>query len=172
MNISTYSKNSLPCNRQTGFSLIEVLVSFTILIIVLVSVFELRLNSIRRTEETGTRNQIQDLIRIDIALVRKKALRWQCQPGASCSGSKNDQYQPARYINSHCSQSISNQLAQFSADEEVDSKTTLNSNQNIKISRTITINGRQIDIAYSGTAGELTIDKKISIIPQAMNWCG
>ena len=172
MNIKTFPKHSSPRDPQTGFSLIEVLVSFTILIIVLASVFELRLSSIRRTEETGTRNQIQDLIRVDIALIRKKALRWQCQPGASCSGSKHDQYQPARYITSHCSKPISNQLVQFSTDEEVNSKTIINSNQNIKISRTITTNGKQIEIIYSGNSGEQTINKNISIIPQAMNWCG
>ena len=73
MAIFNYSKYSSISEPQAGFSLIEVLVSFTILLIVLASVFELRLSSIRRTAATETRNQIQDLIRIDIALVRVHA---------------------------------------------------------------------------------------------------
>ena len=172
MSNNSFNKYQSITDSQTGFSLIEVLVSFTILLIVLASVFELRLSSIRRTEETGTRNQIQDLIRVDIALVRKKALRWQCKPGASCSGSGNDRYQPARYINSHCSKPISSQLTQFLDDEDIDSKTITNSDQNIKFTRVVSANSKQIDITYFGTAGEQNISKNISIIPQAMNWCG
>jgi prepilin-type N-terminal cleavage/methylation domain-containing protein len=170
MGANTFSVQSSN-EPQAGFSLIEVLVSFTILLIVLASVFELRLNSIRRIEDTGTRNQIEDLIRVDIALLRKKALQWQCQQGASCTGSMQGQYQPARYVSSHCSKATSNQINQFLADEEIENKTIINSDQNIEVSRTININGKQLDIAYLGNAGEQTISKSISITPQAMRWC-
>ena len=158
-------------SKQSGFSLIEVLVSFTILLIVLVGVFELRLNSIRRTEDTGTRNQIQDLIRIDMALVRKKALKWQCQPGASCSGSDDAQYRPARYLNSHCSKSKPEQFNQFLVDEKISKNSTTYDGEMIKIFRVIEITDNQLNVTYSGTAGEKTISTNITISPQAMRWC-
>ena len=172
MGIYTFPNRSSICEPQAGFSLIEVLVAFTILLIVLASVFELRLSSIRRTEQTATRNQIQDLIRVDIALVRKKALRWQCQSGPSCSALQAAQYQPARYMNSYCSKTIGDQLDQFLIDEDINNKTIANDDQNINISRTININGKQIDITYLGSSGDQAISKNISIIPEAISWCG
>ncbi|QNI53302.1 hypothetical protein SynBIOSE41_00766 [Synechococcus sp. BIOS-E4-1] len=174
MGIYTFPNRSSICEPQAGFSLIEVLVAFTILLIVLAGVFELRLSSIRRTEETGTRNQIQDLIRIDIALVRKKALQWQCQSGPSCSGTQPQtaQYQPTRYMNSYCSETINDQLGHFLTDEGINDKTIENNEQNINISRTININGKQIDITYLGSSGKQTISKNISLLPEAISWCG
>jgi prepilin-type N-terminal cleavage/methylation domain-containing protein len=172
MAIFTYPKCSSIGEPQAGFSLIEVLVSFTILLIVLASVFELRLSSIRRNAETETRNQIQDLIRIDIARVRKKALQWQCYSGSSCSGSQAAQYQPARYVNSYCSKTISSQLNHFLIDEEINEKTIANNDQNINISRKINIDGKQIEITYLGSSGEQTISKNITIFPEAISWCG
>ena len=172
MGIYTFPNRSSICKPQAGFSLIEVLVAFTILLIVLASVFELRLSSIRRTEQTATRNQIQDLIRVDIALVRKKALRWQCQSGSSCSGSQAAQYQPARYMNSYCSKTIRDQLDQFLMDEDINDKTIANDGQNINISRSINHNAKQINITYLGSSGDQTISQSISIIPEAISWCG
>ncbi len=172
MAIINYPKSPSISEPQAGFSLIEVLVAFTILLIVLASVFELRLNSIRRISATENRNQIQDLIRIDIALVRKKALQWQCQSGPSCSGSQAAQYQPARYMNSYCSKTINSQLNHFLIDEEINEKTIISNDQNINISRTININGNQIEITYVGSSGEQTISKNVSIFPKAISWCG
>ena len=62
-------------------------------------------------------------------------------------------------------------MNQFLVDEDINNKTIINSDQNIEVSRTININGKQLDIAYLGTAGEQTISKSISITPQAVRWC-
>ena len=151
--------------RIAGFSLIEVLVAFSILIILIVSIFELRLNSIRRTEKSGNLNQIQDKIRADIASVRKEALLWKCIQG-SCSGLPEDQYKPARYGDSHCSKA--NPLDDFPIASEI-----FNSgDEDIKISRTVVVNNNQLDITYDGTIGKTSTSRSTSIIPQAMNWCG
>ena len=154
--------------EQKGFSLVEVLVAFSILIILIVGIFELRLNSIKRTEKSGSLNQIQDKIRADIASVRKEALLWKCIQGA-CSGLPADQYKPARYDNSHCAKA--NPLDDF----PIASGRLTSGDDDMEISRDVAINEinkSQLDITYIGTIGTTSISKSTSIIPQAMNWCG
>ena len=154
--------------RQVGFSLVEVLVSFLILLILIGGVFELRLNSIRRTEKSGNLNQIQDKIRADIASVRKEALLWKCIQGA-CSGLPEDQYKPARYGDSHCSKA--NPLDDF----PIASGTLTSGDDDVEISRNVAINENnknQLDITYEGTNGTASTSQSTSIVPQAMNWCG
>ena len=75
-------------------------------------------------------------------------------------------------MNSYCSKTIGDQMDQFLIDEDINDKTIANDDQNINISRTININGKQIDITYLGSSGDQTISKNISIIPEAINWCG
>ena len=109
MNTKDTSKNQ-GWSYQRGFSLIEVLVAFSILIIVIVGIFDVRLKSIRRLERTAQMNQIQNMISSDLSGIRKEALRWQCQRGV-CSGLKIDRNLPARYFTSHCAKQ--NSLDQF-----------------------------------------------------------
>ena len=150
--------------HRTGFSLIEVLVAFSILIIIIIGVFEIRLSSVRRLEQTAQMNQIQNMINSDLSSIRKEALRWQCQYGV-CSGLKTDRNLPARYFTSHCTGE--NPLDQFPIrDGEI-----AENEPNISLSRKVEINGKQLDITYIGTAGEQSISTSTSIIPQAMSWC-
>lgn len=156
---------SAPTNHQGGFSLVEVLVAFLILMIVIVGVFQSRLNSLRRMEQSGQMNQTQDLIRQDIASIRKAALIWQCQSGTACSGRAEDQDNPVRYITTHCQED--DPLAEFS----IQSKPLSSTNPNIQISRDVVINDRQLDITYFDNNRDSYILTTTSIIPQAMNWC-
>ena len=75
-------------------------------------------------------------------------------------------------MNSYCSETINDQLGHFLTDEGINDKTIENNEQNINISRTININGKQIDITYLGSSGEQTISKNISLLPEAISWCG
>ena len=75
-------------------------------------------------------------------------------------------------MNSYCSKTIGDQMDQFLIDEDINDKTIANDDQNIDISRTININGKQIDITYLGSSGDQAISKNISIIPEAISWCG
>ena len=149
---------------QRGFSLIEVLIAFSILIIVIVGIFEIRLSSIRRLERTAQMNQIQNMISSDLSSIRKEALRWQCQQGV-CSGLKIDRNLPARYLTNHCAQQ--NPLDQF----PIKSLEFTDDSYNISLSRQVEINGKQLEITYIGTAGEQSTSTSTSIIPQAMSWC-
>ena len=185
MRINQTKTNKSSVNQESGFSLVEVLVAFFILIIILITVLESRLGSVRRIEQTGNLNQIQDRIRKDIAAVRKQALKWKCQPGTACTGLASDRNNPPRYVDlvppdylylvdpaspSHyCNKE--DPLAEF---QEIIPDIPSTDNKNISISRSMEINNenkKQLDITYAGKSGEKTISSSTSIIPQAMNWC-
>ena len=153
-------------NTQSGFSLVEVLVAFSILVIILMTVLESRLDSVRRIEQTGDLNQLQDIVRADLANIRKQALKWQCEPGTACSGLKVDRDNPARYSNSHCD--TNNPFSDFPVQTEA-----LNmSNDKLSLTRTVIGDGKQLIITYTGTAGDKPFTTSTSIIPKAVNWCG
>jgi prepilin-type N-terminal cleavage/methylation domain-containing protein len=153
-------------NIQSGFSLIEVLVAFSILVIVLITVLESRLDSVRRIEQTGDLNQLQDIIRADLSNIRKQALKWQCVQGTACSGLKDDRDNPSRYSDSHCNSS--NPIAAFPVQTGV-----LNTdNGKNEIIRTVERDGKQLIVTYTGQAGDKPFTTSTSIMPKAMNWCG
>ena len=152
--------------KHSGFSLVEVLVAFSILVIILVIVLESRLGSVRRIEQTGDLNQLQDIVRSDLSNIRKQSLKWQCVQGTACSGLSEDRDNPPLYSNSHCESS--SPLTQF----PVQTKILLSDNDNIELIRTVEVNGSQLDISYIGKTKDKSFSTSTSIIPQAMNWCG
>ena len=153
-------------NIQSGFSLIEVLVAFSILVIVLITVLESRLDSVRRIEQTGDLNQLQDIIRADLSNIRKQALKWKCVQGTACSGLKDDRDNPSRYSDSHCNSS--NPIAAFPVQTGV-----LNTdNGKNELIRTVERDGKQLIVTYTGQAGDKPFTTSTSIMPKAMNWCG
>ena len=151
--------------KCSGFSLIEVLVAFSILVIILVIVLESRLGSVRRIEQTGDLNQLQDIVRADLANIRKQALKWQCVQGTACSGLSEDRDNPSLYNDSPCEST--SPLAEFPIQTE-----TLVSNNNIELIRIVETSGSRLDISYTGKARDKLFNTSTSIIPQAMNWCG
>jgi type II secretory pathway pseudopilin PulG len=162
----TISNHQNTLSQSSGFSLIEVLVAFSILVIILMTVLESRLGSIRRIEQTGDLNQIQDKVRSDLANIRKQALRWQCIEGTACSGLSEDRDNPSLYNDSHCDRS--RPLADF----PIQTETLISNNNNIELIRTVEANSSRLDIIYIGKARNKSFRTSTSIIPQAMNWCG
>lgn len=158
--------NHFSDNQEFGFSLIEVLVAFSILVIILMSVLESRLNSVRRMEQTGELNQVQDMVRTDIANIRKQALKWQCIQGTACSGLKEDRNNPPRYSNSHCESS--SPLSKFPIQTEI----AISENIVNKVVRNVEADGQKLIISYTGEINNKPFTTSTSIIPQAMNWCG
>ena len=172
MTVHAGSKHLSALERQGGFTLVEVVVASLILMIVIVGVFQSRLNSLRRLEKSGQMNQTQDLIRQDIASIRKAALIWQCQPGTACSGRIADRDNPVRYAVTHCLED--EPLAKFLTEYTIQSEPISSNNPNIQISRMVEINAdndKQLDITYVDTNRDSYIHTSTSIIPQAMNWC-
>ena len=133
-------------NKHSGFSLVEVLVAFSILVIILMIVLQSRIGSVRRIEQTGDLNQIQDKVRSDLANIRKQALKWQCVQGTACSGLSEDRDNPPLYNDSHCDSD--SPLADF----PVQTETLLSNNTNIELIRTVEANGSRLDISYTGKA--------------------
>ncbi len=160
------SLGQIDLNKQSGFSLMEVLVAFSILVIILMTVMESRLDSVRRFEQTGDLNQLQDIVRADIAKIRKQALKWQCVQGTACSGFKVDRDNPARYEDSHCEA-----IDPFS-DFPVQTEVLNTSNANLGLTRNVEGDGKQLIVTYTGQAGNKPFTTSTSIIPQAMRWCG
>ena len=172
MTIHAGSKHRSALERPEGFTLVEVVVASLILMIVIVGVFQSRLNSLRRMEKSGQMNQTQDLIRQDIASIRKAALIWQCQPGTACSGRIADRDNPVRYAVTHCLEDAP--LAKFLTEFNIQSEPISSDNPNIQISRMVEINAdndQRLDITYVDTTSDSYIHTSTSIIPQAMNWC-
>lgn len=153
-------------NTQSGFSLVEVLVAFSILVIILITVLESRLESVRRIEQTGDLNQLQDIVRADLANIRKQALKWQCVQGTACSGLKDDRDNPARYSDSHCS--LGNPIGAF----PVQTGALNFDNANIELMRTVKGDGKKMIITYTGQVSDKPFTTSALIIPKAMNWCG
>jgi len=151
--------------NQSGFSLIEVLVAFSILVIILTTVLESRIGSLLRIEQTGDLNQIQDRVRSDLANIRKQALKWQCVEGTACSGLSEDRDNPPLYNDSHCESS--SPLASF----PIQTETLINDNDNIELIRNVEVDGQRLDISYLGKVRNKSFKSSSSIIPQAMNWC-
>ena len=166
MNIHARLKYPAAIEHQVGFSLMEVLVAFLILMIVIMAIFQSRLNNLRRMEQSGQMNQTQDLIRQDIASIRKAALIWQCQSGTACSGLAEDRDNPARYDVVHC------QADEPLADFSIRSGPLTSNNPNVQILRIVETNGRQLDITYIDENRNSSINASTTVIPQAMNWCG
>ena len=156
---------NLRIDNKEGFSLVEVLVAFSILAIVLVTVFESRFTSTRRVEQTGDLKQIQNMVRVDLARIRGQALKWQCVQGTACTGQYENKDHEARYHNTHCTSNIP--LSEFPLKTEVLSS----ENNKIQLTRNVEMNGKQLDITYSWQASGKDFSTSASIIPQAMNWC-
>jgi len=172
--------------QQSGFSLVEVLVAFSILVIILVTVLQSRVSSVRRIEETGDLNQIQDIVRADLANIRKEALKWKCQPGTACTGSANHRHNPPRYVDLVPPENVDpvdldssshycNKEDPLTGFKESIPELNNNQNKNIIITRAMAINSenrKQLDITYKGKVGNRSFDSSASIIPEAMSWCG
>ena len=147
-----------------GFGITEVVVSSVILMVVLMAVVRSQIDSAHRAKQSAELNQIQDIIRQDLNLLRQEAFGWKCEPGTACTGKAADLDTPIRYSTTHCSSD--EPLADFPLGSSI-----LMDSGNIKIERRIEITDRQLEITHNGTSRGKTIANSTSLVPQAMYWC-
>ena len=147
-----------------GFGITEVVVSSVILMVVLMVVVRSQIDSAHRAEQSAELNQIQDIIRQDLNLLRQEAFAWKCEPGTACTGKAADLDTPIRYSTTHCSSD--EPLADFPLTSSI-----LMDSGKIKIERRIEITDRQLEITHNGTSRGKTITNSTSLVPQAMYWC-
>ena len=170
--------------KKNGFSMPEVLVSSSILMMVVAGTAQSQLNSIVRTTEAGEQNTVQARITEDIDKLRREAFRWQCTNGTSCTGNVQFEDVPMRY-NTSSTALTSACSAQTLGGAMISDKPTLfpalsilswpsdapTETQKVQITREITANGNEVEVKYTTTGSSRELDTTISIIPQAASWC-
>ncbi len=170
--------------KKNGFSMPEVLVSSSILMMVVAGTAQSQLNSVVRTAEAGEQNTVQARITEDIDELRREAFRWQCTNRTSCTGKVQFEDIPMRYnttqasVKSACSaqtlggEMISDKPKLFRAlttlSWQSDAPTEA---QKVQITRKITANGNEVEVNYTTTGSSRELDTTTSIIPQAASWC-
>ena len=89
--------------RTNGFSMPEVLVSSSILMLVVAGTAQSQLNSVIHTVDAGEQNAVQARISEDLDALKREAFRWQCTNGTSCTGNVQFEDIPMRYNTTHAS---------------------------------------------------------------------
>ena len=170
--------------RTNGFSMPEVLVSSSILMMVVAGTAQSQLNSVIHTVDAGEQNAVQARISEDLDALKREAFRWQCTSGTSCTGKVQFEDIPMRYNTTHaavksaCSAQtiggalIADKPALFPAlgvlSWQSDAPTEA---QKVQITREITANGNEVEVRYTTSGSSRELDTTTSIIPQAASWC-
>ena len=170
--------------RTNGFSMPEVLVSSSILMMVVAGTAQSQLNSVIHTVDAGEQNAAQARISEDLDALKREAFRWQCTSGTSCTGKVQFEDIPMRYNTTHaavksaCSAQtiggalIADKPALFPAlgvlSWQSDAPTEA---QKVQITREITANGNEVEVRYTTSGSSRELDTTTSIIPQAASWC-
>ena len=170
-----------------GFSLPEVLVSSSILMMVVAGAAQSQLNSFGHTTNAGEQNAVQARITEDLNDLKMKAFRWQCTQETACEGEVEFEHIPMRYNTSTAvmTSACSNQtLGETMLDTEPNlfPPSTILSWGNdapheahkVEITREIKTsvdNANEIQIKYTTKGSSRNLVTKTTIIPQAANWC-
>ncbi len=170
--------------RKNGFSLPEVLVSSSILMMVVAGTAQSQLNSVIRTTDAGEQKTVQARISEDLDGLKREAFRWQCTNGTSCTGNVQFEDIAMRYNTTHAplSSACNAQTmggAMISGLPTVFPALSLLSwpsdapeeAQKVQISRVIKANGNQVEVRYTTSGSSRELDTTTSIIPQAASWC-
>ena len=175
--------------RNAGFSLPEVLVSSSILMMVVAGTAQSQINSIGATADANQQNAIQALIADDIDTLRRESFRWMCKPGTACTGDQQFADVPMRYLtekNTTLGKSggfcenktlaehmVVDQPDIFPASSTVEWGT--NPPDHIKavtVTRDIVATGNEITVSYSTDGGAKAFSTSKTLVPQALHWCG
>jgi|TARA_Y100000589_G_scaffold176897_1_gene167702 Tfp pilus assembly protein PilV len=177
-------KRLQPKTRKNGFSMPEVLVSSSILMLVVAGTAQSQLNSVIHTTHAGEQNAVQARISEDLDALKREAFRWQCTSGTSCTGDVQFEDIPMRYNTTHAALTSACN-AQTMGGAMLSDKPTLfptlavlswqsdapKEAQEVQISREITANGNEVEVRYTTSGSSRELDTTTSIIPQAASWC-
>ena len=173
---------------KNGFSMPEVLISSTILMMIVAGTAKSQINSIKISASSSLNNAVQALISEDIDRLRRETFRWMCKPATACTGDPQHDDIPMRYLTDknsalgqdggHCEQKtlaenmISDQPQIFPATDRVEWNATAPDNEkNIIISRKITADGNELIVRYSTSGGTKDFTSTTKLVPQAIHWC-
>jgi len=174
---------------KTGFSLPEVLVSSSILMMVVAGTAQSQIHSIGTTADANQQNAVQALIAEDIDKLRRESFRWMCKPGTACTGEEQFEDVPMRYltgegttlggIDGFCAKQT---LAEHMIDDQpalFPLTSTINWGSNapervkaVTVNRSIQAIGNELIVSYSASGGAKAFTTSRTLVPQALNWCG
>ena len=173
-----------------GFSLPEVLVSSSILMMVVAGTAQSQINSIGSTAHANQSNAVQALIAEDVDMLRRESFRWMCKPGTACTGEQQFADVPMRYLTGEdtilggsdgfcANQTLAENMIK---DEELSdifpASSTIGWGNNapghvqaVTVKRSIDAVGNEIRVSYSTSGGAKTFSTSRTLIPQAIHWC-
>ena len=174
---------------DNGFSLPEVLVSSSILMMIVTGISKSQINSISMTADSNQNNSIQARISEDIDNLRRETFRWMCKPATACTGDPQYADVPMRYLTDknsilgqeggHCKTKtlamhmLSEQPQTFPAGPHTlnwDVNAPANSKK-VTINRKITANGNVMTVSYITTGSSKDVTSTVTLVPQAIHWC-
>ena len=171
-------------HKKNGFSMPEVLVSSTILMMVVAGTAQSQLTSFAHTANAGQQNAVQTRISEDLDTLRREAFKWQCTDKTSCTGNVQFEDVPMRY-NTNEPELIAACATKTMGTTIITKKSNIfpessilnwgnnapQKNQNVTINRTISADNNEIQVTYTTAGSSRNITTTTSIIPQAASWC-
>jgi Tfp pilus assembly protein PilV len=174
---------------NNGFSLPEVLVSSSILMMVVAGTAQTQIHSIGSTADANQHNAVQALIAEDIDKLRRESFRWMCKPGTACTGEEQFADVPMRYLTGNgtalggsdgfCAKQT---LAVHMVEDQPDLfplTSTVNWGNNapervkaVTVNRSIQATGNELMVSYSTNGGARAFSTSRTLVPQALHWCG
>jgi len=171
-------------HKVNGFSLPEILVSSSLLMMVVAGTGQGQINSVVRTADASAQNAVQARITQDLNNLRSQAFSWQCIAGTSCTGNVQFADISMRYdttstaLKSACNTQTMG-AAMISGLPNINQAPAILSwpneapkeAQSVEITRKITASGNEIQVNYSTTGSSRNLNQTAVIIPQAASWC-
>ena len=174
--------------NNAGFSLPEVLVSSSILMMVVAGTAQSQINSINITADSNQHNAVQALIAEDVDGLRRETFRWMCKPGTACTGDPQFADVPMRYLtgsgtalgggNGFCAAQtlaqhmVSDQPSIFPSSSTVAwGSDAPDKAQAVTVNREITATGNEVNVTYSTTGGAKSFTTTRTLVPQVLHWC-
>ena len=176
-------------NNNAGFSLPEVLVSTSILMMVVAGTAQTQTNSIGVTADAHQHNAIEALIAEDIDNLQRETFRWMCKQGTACTGEPLNSHVPMRYLTGNgtplggkSGSCANNTLAEHMLRDQPElfplaarvnwANNSPNHIKAVAVNRSIQAKGNELIISYTTSGGAKTFTTSRTLVPQAIHWCG
>ena len=179
-------RRKIPSSK--GFSLPEVLMSSSILMIIVAGTAQSQINSISMTASSSQNNSVQALISEDIDNLRRETFRWMCKPATACTGDPRYADIPMRYLTNknsvlgqdggHCAMKtladhmVTDQPGIFPSTHKLEWGIQAPANsKKVVINRSITTSGNGMTVHYSTSGGKKNFTSTVTLVPQVIHWC-
>ena len=177
--------------KPNGFSLPEVMVSSSILMLIIANTTQIQIDSGSRIIAASNRDEIATRIRADINTLREAALSWECKAGTACTGDPSHANTAMMYntadtnasnfstLKTHCENDTLGSYMLSKNPNEFPSTPTLltwntsatTSAKSSTVTRKIVANKNSLNITYTAAGRSGTTISNATVVPEAMHWC-